>query len=215
MLALLLLLAMAVGFAYAMGRAFLVFCRWFVRRFLLSKGVSAEDEGRFNRHLSSAADPFFDWLGLGRLDPAATDEHLDDLGVLFGNRPVPKTRHHPLGDFRVDSPLTQRAVSYLKSHVVIESDTPANRMVLQRHFQSWAREKGLRIHNIRHFAPVVATAFFIKTEVEKDMELLRQSRAWKENQAAWVAPAPSRIVQALCWVLGMGQAPCVRKGPVV
>jgi hypothetical protein len=211
----LLLLAIALAFAWAVGSCTLAICRWFVRRYLLPDRVSAADERRYRRHIDAAADPFSDWLGIGGLDPAESDDNLDTLTMVFGNRPMPRTRHHPLGDYRLDSPLTQRAVSYLKSHVVIESDTPANRMVLKRHFQSWAREKGLRIAHIRHFAPVVVAAFFVKTEVDKDVELLMQSNAWKENQAAWEPPQTSKIVYALCWLLGMGRESGVRQARVV
>jgi hypothetical protein len=205
MFALLLLLAVLLANAIIAGWAFLAFCRWFMRRYVLPDSVSGADERRFYRSIKSAADPFFEWLAPGGLDPAETDGQLDSLAVISGNRPLPRTRKHPLGDYRLDSPLVQRAVSFLKSQLVVENDTPSNRMTLQRHFQGWAREKGLRIHQIRHFTPVVVTAFFIKTEVEKDIELLRQSKAWKENQAPWEPPKPSRIVRALCWVLRLGR----------
>lgn len=181
--------------------------RWIVGRRLRRPFVTQADEDRFGRQIPAATGPT-DFvrrdLGEGAEGDGAemTEEALDAGVVRDANASsiIPRNRAHPLGQFRIDSPLTTRAVTYLKSHVVVVTDTPANRLVLTRHFQNWGRERGLRDHNVRHFQPVVCEAFFLRTPVEVDMARLRASNAFRDNQRLQVRPA-SNMVQWLARLL--------------
>jgi len=173
---------------------------------LTRKGGGHCDERRYAGELGNMANPFFeprpDWDPAREMDDRAEDE----LWCRHANNGSQPSRRHPLGDFRLDSPLTKRAVDFLKSNVVVVNDTPANRMVLTRHFQVWAKERGLRAHNIRHFTPVVLSAFFVRTRVERDMDMLHQSEAWEANQTTRGLTGPSRFARALLWLLRAGRS---------
>jgi len=184
--------------------------RW-VWGLLQRRLVSVADERRFRSAITSSISVSEEDQPVAELDGVEGDVQVDTAVAKAFN--AMNRRRHPLGYYRLDSPLTRRAVAHIKSNVVVEHDTPANRMVLTRHFQTWARERGLRSHNIRFFTPVVLEAFFLKTDLDRDMELLRASDAYRENQMAEL----DRIRSARIWRtwFGFGRRPLVRAGGAV
>lgn len=192
--------------------------RWAIKRGLQRPFVTDEDEVRFSREIRASTSllasdgPPADFDAAG--DVVWTQEMaLIDAVQEANDYDQRFSRQHPLGQFRIDTKLVRRAVAYLKSNVGVATDTPANRMVLRRHFQNWARTAGLREHNIQHFQDVVCEAFFLVTPVQRDMARLRASDAYVANQQIGWVPGAGLLLRFFAWLFRVGKGTGGIPGP--